>query len=1043
MSSFFAHPALFSALAVAADDDPDLRGGTHIRLLPSPVIGLPLAPFLISPLEPRADTLQIHWVDRRGNQSAANLDAAGGELRGWVLTVPPDDGRLIGAEVMPGSASQRLSAALLDRIGDRIIVQRSEPRFTLGAPFVSRFRLEGKGPIEMIRGYDVTPIIVAERLVEFQRTDEHILALPVEELPWYTGGRGPDPGFRRVRNGAPRRFSPVDRPDGPFDPLPSIAELARVGAMTPDIDSALDFVLGHRSQPPWGAQLTHDWPSETTPGLPRRPPQTGNVRSRDALVLQALDPGIGRYLGLMTRLDSPPPGSNPTVWAAAGVFAVDRGQSLTGERPSRFRIGDILPAPDDLETRLLVLFTNVFPRLGEVIGEVTQQGLEARVLVTVALAAPPPDLLTAPVLRLREPFWIRENDQPSFRYRQEFLFARAPLSALLAMARFEGGNWKSRHRTFQLPSGNDPASRAAPLLLGRNKQRLGVATDESVPAEGAPWRYRFRYGDLFGRYGEPGEIDSLAPSRPRPPRPSPQTFITANDRAAHDGPSPFGSLEVRVFVPTLVDLAAGSRSIATIHFDLSGDARDVNVVPGTVSSVFFSLPSLMPMETRQLVLKVSFIDETGAASEAEHIALDIADPRPPKIIPTGVGILWTSRPGPSAEVEVRLAWPAPPDARFRAYLADAQGLDIPVVEGPALRQRTRAEIAADGANRAQSGTFDMRSRFRLLSEPPLVAGPDGRVILDERIPRALSTVQFLRIVPMSGRNVEADFAKSGLVPIAVPSDRRPPSPRVAAVVNAETGVAHITIDAVGLDLVELRAAEPGLFNDPPDPASRPPEFRLRRAIAPVPEPVYAREIARGAMQLTTGPEGPSFTANFDDAPPGGLLPFVQVSYWAEVRLPAERRVPQGFTEVPPSGGIVPTEAHQATNAPRAFSLPSVPIVAMRVPIELATLTLDQVTATTRADTIDPTKFVVELKVENGPKLSPHAIGPYKLKLWIQPAGKHLEPVADQPALVSGNLTWTSPPQDPANGSPPVVVHVAILDPIGRTGHILAIPAEEV
>src|SRR5439155_22310825 len=123
---------------------------------------------------------------------------------------------------------------------------------------------------------------------------------------------------------------------------------------------------------------------------------------------------------------------------------------------------------------------------------------------------------------------------------------------------------------------------------------------------------------------------------------------------------------------------------------------------------------------------------------------------------------------------------------------------------------------------------------------------------------------------------EAKFDSCGVVPVAVPSDRTPPPPRVRASVDADTGAATVTITGLGLDLVELEASEPGLFTEPPTADAVAPEFRLRRASGPVNDPVYAREIARGPLEVTREDGVVSFTATIYD--PVALGPFIRYSY---------------------------------------------------------------------------------------------------------------------------------------------------------------------
>ena len=287
------------------------------------------------------------------------------------------------------------------------------------------------------------------------------------------------------------------------------------------------------------------------------------------------------------------------------------------------------------------------------------------------------------------------------------------------------------------------------------------------------------------------------------------------------------------------------------------------VVEDSVATLVFDLPALLPMETRRLAIKARFFDTAGTASEIEVAAINITDPRPPRIIPTGPALIWTSRPGPSADVELKLSWQGIPGHRYRAYLADAPGIGVPTSDGAG--PRSRGQIGVDGAALARGGGLDRRDRFRLLTDPPLLAAADGSVVMDEFLPRTLSTVQFVRIISTSDNGVEAPFAQSGLIPIAVPADRRQPPPRLEVAVDPDTGAATISIIAVGINLVDLQVQEPGLFADPPDADARAPEFRLRRAASAVGDPIYAREVGRGFLQATTLDGATTMSATFVDA----------------------------------------------------------------------------------------------------------------------------------------------------------------------------------
>jgi len=440
----------------------------------------------------------------------------------------------------------------------------------------------------------------------------------------------------------------------------------------------------------------------------------------------------------------------------------------------------------------------------------------------------------------------------------------------------------------------------------------------------------------------------------------------------------------------------------------------------------FDLPALLSMERRTLNATAFFEDDAGGLGPVATLPVKLCDPRSPPVPRTGIGIVWSSRPGPATDVELRLRFSGMPGARYRAYLSDSRGLELALFEGE--RPRTRAEIAVDGAQKGLAG-LGLRERFRLLTDESLKPAADGRVHFDTRLPRALETVQFLRFVPLSDQGAEAPFESCPLLPIAVPSSHPPPAPRVETVVDPLTAIASVSVRAVGLDLVALEAAEPGLFFDPGDPAAADavgPSYRLRRASGDVPDALYAREIGRGALQR----EGDEFVATRDDAPTAnGLSAYVRYHYWAEVLMPAERRLPPGVAELPlPAGSVEPAEPAQSQDAPGAYSAMSAPAVAMFVPAEVPALAVGMLTATVGAGAVAGT-WRLKLAIAGGPVAHARAVGPFRVRLHLQVDGGDWTPVPGDTALTGGALAL---PIDGAGAAvPSVSMALLLVDPIGR------------
>lgn len=1048
MNSWLIHPRYFSAHAASVGIDPaaavpdaDLRKGTHLRLFPSAALGLPLAPFLLWPVEPVAsDPPPINWFGRGDKAFATpDIDAAGGELIGRRPVTPPQDGWLAGVEArFRGAGEADGEIALLDRLGQRVLAARSTARWMVAAPLITHVRLRGRGPVT-VQGW----MLSAGRSFEavLGQPPFATLSAPIDgDRPWYAGGEGPAAAMQRVQNGAPRRWTRPDRPNGPFDALTPAEELARVAAMQADLDDDIERLFGDAAKPPAAVQRIQEWLAAVLPSGRRRAWQRATEQVQDSVLMKAQDLGASHYLGLATTLADvlppPDPFRPPTArgWLAAGLFAV--GKDMVFELP------DADPGELQVMERLMQLQPGV-ARVAELARQ--RHGLTIRAFVAGALAAPPPDLLAAPQLTLGEAGWQRADEGPSTLFRQQLRVASPQLSTLVALARLEPAGWTTRHEMVDLTAatpGADPAERAAPRMLGtshrRDEDKFGIATDGDIDAAAAPWTYRVALADVFGRFGAARDIDVPVPARPPLPQPALRAQLSLAKRAAGSGPAVAGSVRLTLVVPALHEMTAGSRPLTRAVVVWDGATQDAAAPQaGGTLGFDFALPALLPMERRTLTATAFFEDDAGGVGAAALLPVKLCDPRSPPVPRTGIGIVWSSRPAPATDVEFRLRFSGVPGARYRAYLSDSRGLDLALFEGD--RPRTRAEIAVDGAQRGLAGV-GLRERFRLLTDEPLKPAADGRVLFDTRLPRALETVQFLRFVPLSDQGAEAPFESCPLLPIAVPGSHAPPAPRVETVVDPVTAVASVTVRAVGLDLVALKSAEPGLFVGPGDPAAADavaPGYRLRRASGGVPEALYAREIGRGALQR----EGDEFIATILDAPTAsGLSAYVRYHYWAEVQMPAERRLPPGVVELPlPAGSVEPTQREQSQDAPGTYSAVSAPAVAMFVPAEVPALAAEMVTATVGAGAVAGT-WRLTLSIAGGPVAHVRAVSPFRVRLHLQVDGGDWTPEPGDTPLTAGAMALVPPIERAAAAPPALRLALVLIDPAGRESAALMLDA---
>jgi hypothetical protein len=1037
----FAPPDLFSSVAVAARGDADLPDGGHLRLMPAPALGFPLAPFDVFRIEAFRVDVQVLWRDAFGTVlEGPALDAAGGILIGDIA--PPNtqaDELDIAVELVGDGFEGSLS--LLDRVGNRLVARRSRAPFIVGGPRVQRVRIEGRGHVTRLRTWRVDLQRAVEPLLG--RAPDAMLSLPIEGTrPWYAKGLGVGPATKQVARGAALRLQRPDQPDGPFDPLTRDDDVQRVSIHGPDLVMQCETMVGDIAQWP----RTQHRKSHAA-ATPTRRQQFVDISISDTLLVHAMDPGLGRFLGLVGALDEQSDGNQPLGYVSVGLFAYSTATQAPDGRLVPASLGTPPPVVERIE-ELLVERHGAQPvidalavRYANVAGSallLRLARLEVRPLIAVAGLVPPPDPPSLPSPLFGDARWLDGGGRPSETFGQQFLFPLPPLGALVALGRLEGGTWTTRHQTVELPAPANPSRRALAMLMGRSQakpkiagwksalssfMRRGLIADAPIPADDpGSSTYRAAIADLFGRFGAPAQFVVPTPPRPGPPAPAPQPQVVLDGPDGVGGPpaSP-GHVDLTVVVPSVAALAAGSLDIASLELSFDGGAplsTALAPIPAGTSktvSASFTLPALEVGTTGRSSVTAKFKDTAGVESQPVSVAVAYADRRRPLVIPTGLGLFWTSRPGPSPDVELKLVWPGAAGTRYRVYVADQKGL--------AIAGASRADVAVEGGQRDRAHTLGGRDRFRLLTEPPLET-IGGQVLLNEHLPRALTTVQFLRVVPLTAQGREAEFDNCGVVPVAIPSDRTPPPPRVHVAVDPETRVATVTIEGVGLDLVELKESEPGLFTEPPAADAVAPEFRLRRASGLVNDPVFAREIARGPLAIARDGAAITFVTEVED--PTALAPYIRYSYWAEVRMPPERRLARGIVELPPPGGVAPVLPSQSADNPRAFSAVSAPASAIHLPpLPIPTLggavaSVVAIAGTTAAALTAPAT-----------PSAPRAIGSYRLRIWEQWNGGEIVSSGPDIELDGTALDWHGTPAPGASHPLPLTLSYVVVDPVGR------------
>ncbi|HEX8869110.1 MAG TPA: hypothetical protein VF821_25850, partial [Lentzea sp.] len=336
---------------------------------------------------------------------------------------------------------------------------------------------------------------------------------------------------------------------------------------------------------------------------------------------------------------------------------------------------------------------------------------------------------------------------------------------------------------------------------------------------------------------------------------------------------------------------AGALPIASLTLTVAGTSRTVAAQGEMVE--FFDVPATTPASSVDVVVEAVFTDTAGVQSTVASSVVTVHDPRPLPVVRTGPALLWSGRRDATGASELALTWPG--NARYRVYLSTsdrlAAALGIGLVDGRLPGDPLRASLA--GAIWARRAELRDKADFSLITDPPLTA-VSGVVSLRHSVPGSLRGVLFVRIVPLTDGNVEADFAQCGLVPVAVPHTERPAPPTVRVTV-AEDGSVAVDVDAPG-------------------------EVRIRRARVMTAAPRYVPVVATVRGQWTDSP----------------LADYQRATYWAEARHDPEPVLPPGVLPVPNPVGTpagVPTGDVESM-----WSQTSLPATAMRVPAVVPDLT---------------------------------------------------------------------------------------------------------
>lgn len=794
-----------NAAALDAGGDPHLQPGVHVRVLPGPGLGLPLAPLLVSrtvlgPGEKAGDEVDVVWTDPDGEQvfPPFALDPER-PVTGWLDPAPHDP--VLWAVVLvadapkrpgPGDVQRPFPIGALRRSGVRVdalvsgvhgsavVATATGAPYQVAATGMDRVEVRGRGRVTGIR------VLRASVVAEQPGREWRLLALPVERGARY---QGIDDAMSRARDrvlrGAPQRLGLHDEPHADHPMLCSLVgqgeEIDRVEVLwRARLEAMVDVLVNDLSDSPSQLLMPQEPLAGTAAGGTLRLPALAGV------LQGALDPGVGRLLGLVEH-DEAPAGSDGdiAVYTVRGAWAL-RPRDL-GPLLSLLTLG---PGddPDDFPLPL--------PELARAGGEGLFADLWTAAAVVLGAAAPRP---APPGVGPSEDLgWLPEVPPSAHRHVVLAVSGLVPAAALAVAAETAGVlGLNPRLPEVLDPGAPDRAVAIVPGVLAEvgpspaaTAPGQGEVHDRAASAKGTT--YRVAQADWFGRWSTwaHGSIgDGVRPAVPVP-------VLEASYLPPAVAGAP-GELEVRCAQPRDRDLAPGSFPLERLVVSATVGAgppvagaapRAAEPPPGadaTPLAVRVTVPPLAPAEKRWLLATARWEDTAGRLSEpSPPTRAQAADPRAPAALTLPNTLVYGSRPDALGRSRVQLRWPAQPaPTAYRVYHADEttlrtrlESLTTPAAAA-ARSSLAAARTAPDRAAvfRDNAGLFD-RSCFELLTASPLLAPAGGQLTYEHSVSGSLRVLLFYRVVPLSDSGAEAAFTLCTLLPRGIPNTPPPPTP---------------------------------------------------------------------------------------------------------------------------------------------------------------------------------------------------------------------------------------------------------------------------
>lgn len=622
-----------TAEAIDGQGDPYLNGGVHLRALPSPKLGVPATPLVVTRHQIPGEMVKrygrndgVVWVDSFGNTLTAPFDitpdnpvigylpvkdviwvelsATPADLGPILTPINPTIGPATVAAPSPTStritsttlSTSTLTTDLSTRLtltrkaalrlewitgtgkGLAVLQTRRSAPWALAGWGINKVRVVGQGRVDGLRWLGFSA--VSGRMAEDRGELVALWSLPLKEpTPRYqpTASALSDAKDRVHRAAVVHQPLYVDFGSaGAVSPLPADGNdaMARVSQVQPQLEKWLDKLLHDLSRPPHEVLDEHtiNGKIDSHLGVPIEP----------FLLSAAVDPDVGHYLGFGDRDDK--------AQAVTGTLLLYRIRGAWRWNPKRWHpwlhpvfAPAIADKPDDL--------VQSFPELKEYGIAPQEDGpfVDLHSWAVALVGTPPAPLLPVKPDPTDDLGWLASPPPPNVRRR---VGLHAHGFGPRALAAISATDPRGLRTLNQFPSRGRPIAgkpmpfgTPMPIIVTRpeNAEAPGEFATDDRDAPQQQVDYRIAQADWFGRWSDWAAVSAPEKARTPPMRPTLELDAKPNEHIdeAALGDLLAATLYVRVPIPATVDLPPGGNALAslTLHESFQGQPMSTVSVP--------------------------------------------------------------------------------------------------------------------------------------------------------------------------------------------------------------------------------------------------------------------------------------------------------------------------------------------------------------------------------------------------------------------------------------------------------------------------------